>query len=453
MTEPTTPDLPDEETQDAPSCPVITRRRFIAALGASVATLAAAGYAISVWGKNPAVSGATPTSTTVAAAPPPASLGPIADRTLVVLEMGGGNDGLNTVVPFASSRYHDLRGELAIDEPLDLDGQIGLHPALTFLAERYAAGQVAVVEGIGYPDPDLSHFASMATWWSGLPGAAGTTGWLGRYLDGTVGAEDPLAGVAIGPGPTPALLGERAFQVSVQDMSGLAPRVPGWIDGTDELMAMWRGFAPSDFDGAVLLDRVRAAIANTVDAAGELNAVLGGQDAGTSGTSGTAPAGRRRSDLATSMEVAAALVTGPNPPAVVYVHGWGDFDTHEGQEARHGAMMQALDDGLTGFFDAVESAGAQDRVIVMTTSEFGRRPAFNGSGTDHGTANTHFVVGAPVAGGRYGATPDLANLDSRGDPRHAVDYRSVYATVLSSWFGADAPAILGDDWETVPFLG
>ncbi len=450
MTEHMNPETPPAETPDG-ACPAISRRRFIAALGASVATVAVGAYGISVWGKDP---GATTTTTSgglqvSATVPPPGALGPATGRTLVVIEMGGGNDGLNTVVPFSSSHYHDLRGDLAIDEPLDLDGEIGLHPALTFLAERYGTGEVAIVEGIGYPDPDLSHFASMAVWWSGLPGSVGATGWLGRYLDGTVGTEDPLAGVTIGPGPTPALLGERAFQVSVQDMSGLAPRVPGWIDDTDELMAMWSGFAPSDFDGAVLLDDVRAAIGTTVDAAAQLNAVLDGPPADDENTTGR----RRRSDLGTSMEVAAALVTGPNPPRVVYVHGWGDFDTHEGQAARHQDMMEALDEALREFFTAVEDAGAEDRVLVMTTSEFGRRPAFNGSGTDHGTAGAHFLVGAPVAGGRYGEPPSLTDLDRRGNMVHTVDYRSVFASVLTGWFDADAASIFGTDLETLPLLG
>ncbi len=450
MNEHTTPDTGAVETPDG-ACPAITRRRFIAALGASVATVAVGGYGISVWGKNPTATTVAPTGVLQAAttAPTVGSLGSATGRTLVVVEMGGGNDGLNTVVPFASGRYHDLRGDLAIDEPLDLDGEIGLHPALTFLADRYDAGDVAIVEGIGYPDPDLSHFASMATWWSGLPGSVGATGWLGRYLDGTVGSEDPLAGVTIGPGPTPALLGERSFQVSVQDMSGLAPAVPGWIDDTDELMAMWQGFAPGDFDGAVLLDLVRAAIGITVDAANELNAKLDGAPA-----DDPTPAGRRRrSDLGTSMEVAAALVTAPGPPAVVYVHGWGDFDTHEGQADRHQGMMETLNEALGDFFDAVEAAAVQDRVIVMTTSEFGRRPAFNGSGTDHGTANAHFLVGAPVAGGRYGETPSLVDLDRRGNMIHTVDYRSVFASVLTGWFGADAETIFGADLETLPLLG
>ena len=437
MNDPTTRPEPDR-------CPVITRRRFLAALGASVAGVAVAGYGISVWGRHPTAPITNPTATPT---PAPGAFGSTTGRTLVVVEMGGGNDGLNTVVPHADPRYHDLRGDLAITEPLPLDDEIGLHPALGFLADEYAAGRLAIVEGVGYPDPDLSHFASMATWWAGAPGATATTGWLGRYLDGTVGGDVPLAAVSIGPGPTPALLGDRIFQVSIRDLSGLAPHLPPWIDSTDELFGMWQGFAPAIEDPGTLLGRVRGAITATIDAAAALDEVL--PDGGPS----TPERRRGRSDLETSMAVAAALVVGPEPPAVVYVHGWGDFDTHEGQAARHEELMTSLDSALAGFFATVSEAGAADRVVVMTTSEFGRRAASNGSGTDHGTASVQFLLGAPVAGGRYGEAPSLTDLDRRGNPVHTVDYRSVYASVLTGWFEADAESILGGDFEVLPVIG
>ncbi len=429
-------------------CASISRRRFLSALGASVAVAAAGGYGISVWGKNPVAAGPTTTTKTL---PAGAAAGPSVARTLIVVEMGGGNDGLNMVVPHATSRYYDLRRGLAIDDPLDLDGEIGLHPTLGFLAERYAAGQVAVVEGIGYPDPDLSHFSSMATWWNADPDAVSQTGWLGRYLDAAVDPGETLAGVSIGPGPTPALLADKAFVVSVQDITGLAPIVPPWVDSTDELMSMWQGFAPAAFDGAVLLDQVRAAIDATVTAADDLSDILDGSDVEDQ-ASEEGGRGGRRGDLGSFLSVAAALVTSPNPPRVIYVHGWGDFDTHEGQESRHGDMMTALNDGVSGFFAAIDAAGVSDDVIVMTTSEFGRRPAYNGSGTDHGTAGAHFVIGSGVAGGRYGEPPSLTNLDTRGNLIHTVDYRSLYATVLDDWLSADSATILAAEFEPLPLF-
>jgi uncharacterized protein (DUF1501 family) len=432
-------------------CSSVTRRRFLAGLGASVAVASAGAYGISVWGRSPdgtgiPAAGPNTTTTTTTTSVPPGTIVAPQDRTLIVIELGGGNDGLNTVIPHSTSRYHDLRGELAIPSPIDLDGEVGLHPALTFLAERFAVGDVAIVEGIGYPDPDLSHFASMANWWSGYPSGVGGTGWLGRYLDGTVGSEDPLAGVTIGPGPTPALLADTAMQISIQDMSGLSPRIPEWIDTRDELVGMWQGFAPAQFDGTATLDHVRRAIAATAEAQATVNAALGAP-AVSSPTSGRA---RRRGDLEQSIEVAAALVAGPAAPRVLYIHGWGDFDTHESQASRHEEMMQQLDLGLRTLFDAIDSAGVNDRTIVMTTSEFGRRPAFNGSGTDHGTAASHMVIGSPIRGGRYGEAPSLSDLDQRGNLIHTLDFRSLYASILEGWMGAPAADLLGGQFETLP---
>ncbi|NND83968.1 MAG: hypothetical protein HKN46_02345 [Acidimicrobiia bacterium] len=167
------------------------------------------------------------------------------------------------IVPHAQARYHDLRGDLAVTDAIDLDGEVGLHPDLTFVADQFGTGNVALIEGVGYPDPDLSHFASMSTWWTAMPGAVGSTGWLGRYLDGTVGASDPLAGVSIGPGPNPALVGDTAVVASIQSSAGIAP---AWIDEPSELFGMWSGFAPADADPGSPLAVARDAIADTVAA-------------------------------------------------------------------------------------------------------------------------------------------------------------------------------------------
>ena len=139
-------------------------------------------------------------------------------HTVVFVELAGGNDGIGTVIPHTDPNYRTLRPTLAVDNPIDLDGAIALHPNLAKLANRYRAGQVAIIERIGYPENDLSHFASLATWWSGTPGQGNATGWLGRYLDQTVGFSDPLAGMVIGAGPSPALVGERSFATSISDI-------------------------------------------------------------------------------------------------------------------------------------------------------------------------------------------------------------------------------------------
>ena len=181
-------------------------------------------------------------ATAAAASTAPALGAGHAGRTLVVVELGGGNDGLNTVVPHADPAYRRLRPTLGVNDPIDLDGQVGFDPNLAKLAARYRAGQVAIVEGIGYPDPDLSHFASMAVLVErGSRAADVSTGWLGRYLDGTVGFDDPLAGVVIGTGPSPALLGDHSFATTIADTTGLQPRLPAWVDRPADLV---RGVVP-----------------------------------------------------------------------------------------------------------------------------------------------------------------------------------------------------------------
>lgn len=428
-----------------------TRRQFVTGLGATVAVGAVGGWAINTFGANPNVvttSGAPfGTTTTSGALTPSTTLAPRIDRTLVVIEMGGGNDALNTFVPYSKDTYFDLRRDMAIEEPLAVDAELGLHPSLAFVAQRYTAGQVAIVEGVGYPSPDLSHFASMATWWSGSPAGMTGTGWLGRYLDGTVGAGDPLAGVAVGPGVSPAMLAASATVIGLQDMSGLSPTLPRWVDTNDELMAMWGQFAPAPFDDTVVIDRVRAAIATTVEAGDDVDKILGAASTGQ-----TQERTDETSGLGESMRVAAALAVSAVPPRVIYVHGWGDFDTHKDQANRQTELLLQLDVALQDFFTTVDGAGRGTNVAVMTTSEFGRRAGWNGSGTDHGTASSHMVIGGAVNGGRYGEQASLTNLDTRGNLLNTLDTRSYYASVLGGWLKADHETLLDGSYEILPMF-
>jgi uncharacterized protein (DUF1501 family) len=424
---------------DSNTCHIISRRQFLAGLGATAA-VTVAGYSVGIWGRNDA--------SKAVSAPTVGSFGGGGTGTLVVVEMGGGNDALSTAIPHGDPRYYDLRKTLAIEDVIDLDGWLGLHPNLEYIASRWGDGTLAVVEGVGYPEPDLSHFASMATWWSGLPGGLGT-GWLGRYLDGTVGTEDPLAGIVIGPGPSPAMSGDASFVVSIRDESGLSPLTPQWIDTPSELLSMWEGFAPAPVDSPPLFAQVASAIEQSIAAAGELNAALEGAiPVGDDSAAGT----RRGAGFLADMELAARLVTSSIRPRVVFVHGFGDFDTHQGQVNRHAALLAELDEGVRSFFETIETAGLADEVVLMTTSEFGRRAASNGSGTDHGTAAAHLVIGAPVSGGRYGEAPDLSALDRAGNLVHTVDFRSYYASILDGWLKVDHGDVLGGTFETLGFL-
>ncbi len=422
----------------------VTRRDFLRTLGVGTAVTVGAGYGLSVWEW-----GGEPAGATMRAGELEADAN---GRTLVVVEMGGGNDGLNTVVPLTDGRYRDLRPTLAVTDAIDLDGEVGLHPSLAKLAKRYDDGQVAIVQGLGYDDPDLSHFGSFAIWWS-AKGGAGGGGWLGAYLDGTVGFDDPLAAIAIGPGPSPALIGRQSFATTIANSDGLQPQIPAWLDApsgqdADELVAAWSDFTPAKVDTSALVGQVQRAVGLTVKARTQLDQALTDgpePDPGESNAAGRRNTRYQDASVAESLLLAAQLVQSPAKPRVIYVNGVGDFDTHEGQAERHPLLLQQLDDGIDGFFNALGKDA--DKVTLMTVSEFGRRAAENGSGTDHGTANVHFVVGPRVQGGRYGEPPSLTDLDPHGNLRHTDDFRRHYATGLA-WLGVnDTEAVLGDDFK------
>ena len=425
----------------------VTRRQFLAGAGAAVTLAACASTGVNVYRRDPSTTSTAYLTPDTSAVPKPTipagSVSPT-DRTLVVIEMGGGNDTLSTVVPL-NAGYRDLRSTTAIEHPIEIDDEIGLHPALVTLGERYRTGDVAIVEGLGMEDFDLSHFVSMRNWWDGTPEPDGT-GWLGRYLDATVGYEQVLAGISVGPNPSPAMLGGGSFVVGVSDPDGLASGFPWWIDDVRDFVGVWSGFAPAGIPVGEL-DPVRRAIANTASA----QQTLYGSVRPLQGL-----LSREQVDWGTlegRLALAAGLIVSDVHPSVVYVHGNTDFDTHEDQLSLHGALMGELDRGVARFFEIIEAAGVTDDVLVMTTSEFGRRPEDNNGGTDHGTAASHFVIGSSVIGGRYGETPSLRKLDPDGNMIHTSDFRSLYATVLDGWLGAPADDILRGIYETFPLIG
>ncbi len=413
----------------------LSRRAFLHGLGLGGAVIATGAYGVSITGPP---AGASPTRHA-------GDLGdPRRGRTLVVLELAGGNDGLNTVVPMNDGTYHDLRPTLGVADAIDVDGEIGLHPELARLAQRYADDQVAIVEGLGYPEPDLSHFGSIAIWWSAR-GGAGRTGWLGAYLDGTVGFDDPLAAIGIGPSPSPALTGRSSFATTIADGSGLEPRTPTWLGSTETLLDQWADTAGPVRDASTLTEQVSRAVGLTVAARTDLARSLTGASRYDDEAQATGPRAYQDRTATESLALAAELTRSPNPPAVIYISGVGDYDTHQGQAERHPALLADVDAGIDGFFSALGERGRD--AVIMTASEFGRRPGENGSGTDHGTANEHFLIGPNVRGGRYGERPSLSALDRGGNLVHTADFRSLYATVLEGWLDVDAEDLLGGDFE------
>lgn len=418
----------------------ISRRRFLAGLGAGGA-LAASGLGVWAWRRDeeaPApAAGSTPSSAEVA-------LG-IPGRTLVILELAGGNDALSMIVPHGDPRYRDLRPSLAVTDPIDLDGTFGLAPSLRTVAGEYAAGRVAVVHGVGLERPDLSHFESFHRWWT-ADADTDATGWLGRYLDATVGFDDPLAAISIGAGPSPALAGASSFATAIADARGLRPDVLD-EDVQRALLAAWGKMVP-DRPARGLLGDVQRAIGETLEARDRLTSMLAG------GVRATRPRGGSRPvvlSMRDALTLAARLAAGDAAPRIVYVQAAGDFDTHQGQAARHDALMRQLDEGVAAFLATLDELGARDRAVLATVSEFGRRARENGTGTDHGTAAAHLVVGSQVTGGMYGEPPSLRALDDAGNLVPTTMLRDYYATLLA-WLGVDAQPVVGGAPRPLPLF-
>lgn len=438
--------------------PRLTRRSFLTGAGATVGMTAAGGV---VWlaqrdlGRTAvapstttatASSGASSTSSTVAdsTAPSPTSTAVApptgAPRVLVVVQLGGGNDALDTLVPI-DGRYHDLRPTLALaDESLLTlpgTGAYGLHPSLAPLQPLLAAGRVATLAGVGYPDPTRSHFAALDDWWSATPGRASTTGWLGRWLDGH-GGDAPLGAVALGAG-APALVGDRVRPTVVLSPDTFRAMPPARTD----LQLRAVGPAASDTGAAARYRAAVAAAAQAVDTFASLASASPPDD----GDEADAPvdAGEITAGLAT-----AARLIGTEPGVRVVQVAVNGFDTHADQRADHDRLLADLAGGVAEFFTSLAATGDDQRVVLMTVSEFGRRAAENGSGgTDHGKAGVQFVVGPSVTGGLYGAL-DLGALDD-GDLPMRIDVRSVYADVLG-WLGGPVDEVLGARYEPVGVL-
>jgi uncharacterized protein (DUF1501 family) len=247
--------------------------------------------------------------------------------------------------------------------------------------------------------------------------------------------------------PSPALLGSSSFATTIADATGLQPQLPAWAASPDDLVAAWSRFAPAHTDPAPEMRAIEQAIRSTAEARRDL---AGRLQQGSGGDAVDAHGYGQEQSATAALTLASQLIVAGRAPRVIYVNGLGDYDTHQGEATRHPALMRDLDAGLDAFFAAVDAGGASERVVVMTVSEFGRRAAENGSGTDHGTAAPHFLVGASVKGGRYGAPPSLTQLDDHGNLVSTTDFRLLYATALQDWLGVDAEPIIGGTFGPIP---
>jgi uncharacterized protein (DUF1501 family) len=390
---------------------------------------------------------------------------------LVVLQMAGGNDGINTVVPFVNDFYHRARPKLGLtaQQVLNLNGEIGLHGAMTGFKDLFDAGNLAVVQGVGYPNPNRSHFRSTEIWQTASDSdKVEKYGWLGRYFDNCCAGADPTVGVTIGSqlpeaffaktptgicfnnpqnyrfmangrrGPGGEDLTEAAYEkMNEVDMSNTTPdeNSGGSIGALAAGMPMQGGKAV-DFiertalDAQVSSEEVRK-IADSVQ------------------NQATYPA----SQLGNSLKLVAKLIGGGLPTRIYYV-SQGGYDTHVNQIPTQQRLLAELGNSVKAFVDDLKAQGNMQRVLVMTFSEFGRRVTENANGgTDHGAAAPMFIVGNKVKAGLLGTYPSLAPQDLfEGDIKYNVDFRNVYAGVLESWLKTKSAPILGRQFEPLQLV-
>jgi len=365
------------------------------------------------------------------------------DRILVMIQLQGGNDGLNTVIPVNNSLYYQARPKIGIakNATLKLNDNLGWHPALSGFRSMYDEGTMAVVQGVTYPNPDRSHFRGTDIWLTATDADIfGSTGWIGRYLDTYAPGfpatlpEHPLA-VQIGTSLSLGLHGpDGAMGITFRDPDEFY-RLVNSGGAIEEVPSADLGDTPAGHEVTFMRD-----IARSADVYAQV--VKSAADAATPPTV-TYP----NTDLAGKLRVVSQLISGGLKSKVYLISmSSGSFDTHAGQtlsndptQGAHTALLRELGDAVQAFMADIKTKGFEDRVAGMTFSEFGRRVAENGSiGTDHGTSAPLFVFGKNVNGAVYGKDPDLVNLDDRGDMLMENDYRDVYAAVLMQWFAEPA---------------
>ncbi len=366
------------------------------------------------------------------------------DRVLLVVNLQGGNDGLNTVVPHGLPEYYQYRPTLGVppNDVLRIDERVGLNPAMAALKAMYDKGQVAIVQGAGYPNPDHSHFRSTEIWQTAVPDKYATTGWLGRYLDtANLPSGNLFNAVAVAPVLPEALIGQRVDVPAIDALRGYGL--------TSDRNKTERGaFETFGRDAGVPFSSPYLPLVATIEdhaerGASELPKLVAGY---------TTDAAYPATPLGRSLSLAAQIIGSRLGTRVLYVQH-GSFDTHVGQKAPQDRLLKELSDGLAAFYADLAAHGNDKRTLTMTFSEFGRRVAENANrGTDHGEAAPMFLLGGGVRGGLYGEHPSLANLDN-GDARYTVDFRSVYATVIKKWFGRPPDGVIAGSFPMVPLLG
>jgi uncharacterized protein (DUF1501 family) len=373
-------------------------------------------------------------------------------RVLVIIQLDGGNDAINTLVPHADEGYERYRKVLRLDKRrlIRINDQVGLHPALRGLTELLERQHLALVPGVSYPNPNRSHFESMSIWQTARLDASQNEGpgWIGRAYDARTGSPDAATSGApslfIGDGPPPvALRGRRSAASSLAQVDDL--RLPAGLIPclAETCLAETRLARGTEMDES-LEAFMRRSLLDSYASAQRISELAARAKAGSNESYPRDPLGER-------LRMVAQLLKAGLGARVLYTVHPG-YDTHAGQLETHDRLLRILSSALKAFFDDLTAAKLADRVLVLGFSEFGRRVAENSSaGTDHGTAGLVLLAGQRVRAGIHGKMPSLTDL-SDGDPRWSVDFRQIYSTVLEDWLGMPAEASLGDRYERLPLI-
>lgn len=386
-------------------------------------------------------------SVAFAATNPSDLVDPTNKKTLVLVQLAGGNDGLNTVIPIADPVYRSSRSALAVPEAdiLPLEDGFGLHPRLVGMKGLWDSGKLAVVRGVGYPQQNYSHFKSMAIWQAGDPELKLQDGWLGRTLEQMVTDEDdPFLGFKFGSSTPAEFRTPDVAVTTVRDPADYGVKVGGQaVDPTHArtatMLKLYEQYPSTSPFGVLLETTAETAVSSSVEfeaASRRYSPAVSYPD----------------TRLGSGMSVLAEAIVGDLGVRVGHITV-GGFDTHDNQLAEHTALMGELDAGLTAFYEDLAAHGRADDVLVLTWSEFGRRVQENANGgTDHGAGSVLFALGNGVQPGLFGDAPDLAALIDDGNVPYTTDFRRVYATVLERWLGVPHEALLGRQWEQLGFL-
>jgi len=368
------------------------------------------------------------------------ALVPPGNKVVVVLQLSGGNDGLNTVIPVRNDIYYRSRPKLGIErtKSLGLTDEVGLHPALTAFADAYNDGSLAVLNNVGYPNPDRSHFRSMDIWHSASASTEYVnTGWLGRYLDAQCnGCGKPTQALELDDVLSLALKGEQ--------MNGLAFKDPRRLYGTsNEKFFKQLSSGQDDHHDEQPVDYLYKTMAETLSSADYIY-----KQSNLHPTKASYP----NSELGKNLKTIASLIYSEINTKVYYV-SLGSFDTHVNQEGQQGRLFKEMNEAVDAFVKDLKANNRFNDVLFFTFSEFGRRVSQNASGgTDHGTANNMmFLSGGLKEKGILNELPNLGDLDE-GDLKYKIDFKNVYATVLNKWLGADDQKILNGKFDYLNFI-